>query len=183
LLDARASLEAVGGGRWPSLWWALGLLAVVLLTLRRRERSGYFNLLFTPGFLLPLLLASVGVFFARSFFGGASGVAGDVVEMAYLPIPDWQRIIFGRGKLANPLFYSSLLPLVLSFVAIKVKSLRPAMGGLSLGFAGFLAYAAWSKAPALAYLPFSFLAVPWLVGNALICLVIARAMLRQEEKI
>ena len=29
------------------------------------------------------------------------------VDAAYLPIPDWQRIIFGRGKLANPLFYSS----------------------------------------------------------------------------
>ncbi len=183
LLDAQASLEAIGGGggQWPSLWWALALLALVLLTLRRRERPGYFNILFAPSFLLPLLLASVGVFFMRSLFGGATGLAGDVVDVAYLPIPDWQRIIFGRGRLANPLFYSSLIPLVLSFVAIKVKGLRPAMGGLSLGFAGFLAYAAWAKAPALAYLPFAFLAMPWLVGNAFICLVIARAMLRQEK--
>ncbi|HYO53734.1 S8 family serine peptidase [Archangium sp.] len=185
LLDAEASLKALGGGatRWPSLWWALALLALVLLTIRGRERPGYLNLLFRPSFLVPLVLATVGVFFARSWFGGASGVAGDVVDAAYLPIPDWQRIIFGRGRLASPLFYSSLIPLLLSFVAIKFRELRPAIGGLALGFAGFLSYAAWAKAPALAWMPFSFLAVPWLVVHAFVCLIIARAMLRKESAI
>jgi serine protease len=182
LLNAQASLEALGagGGQWPSLWWALVLLALVLLTLGRRERPGYLNILLTPSFLVPLMLATVGVFFARSLFGGASGVAGDVVNAVSLPIPDWQRIIFGRGKLANPLFYSALIPMVLSFIAIKFQGLRPAIGGLALGFAGFLAYAAWAKAPALAYLPFTFLAVPWLVVNTFICVFIARAMLKKE---
>ena len=182
LLDAQASLNALGGGasRWPSMWWALALLALVLLTIRGRERPGYLNILVRPSFFVPLVLATVGVFFARSWFGGASGVAGDVVDAAYLPIPDWQRIIFGRGKLANPLFYSSLIPLLLSFLAIKFQGLRSAIGGLALGFAGFLAYAAWSKAPALAWMPFHFLALPWLVINTFICLIIARAMLRKE---
>jgi serine protease len=182
LLDAQASLNALGGGatRWPSMWWALALLALVLLTIRGRERPGYLNILVRPSFFVPLLLATVGVFFARSWFGGASGVAGDVVDAAYLPIPDWQRIIFGRGKMANPLFYSSLIPLLLSFLAIKFQGLRSAIGGLALGFAGFLAYAAWSKAPALAWMPFHFLALPWLVINTFICLIIARAMLRKE---
>jgi len=182
LLDAQASLAALGGGasRWPSMWWALALLALVLLTMRGRERPGYFNILFRPSFFIPLVLATVGVFFARSWFGGASGVAGDVVDAAYLPIPDWQRIIFGRGKMANPLFYSSLIPLLLSFLAIKYQGLRPAIGGLALGFAGFLSYAAWSKAPALAWMPFTFLALPWLVVNTFICLIIARAMLKRE---
>jgi serine protease len=185
LLDAEASLKALGGGasRWPSLWWALALLALVLLTIRGRERPGFLNILFRPSFLIPLVLATVGVFFARSLFGGASGVAGDVVDAAWLPIPDWQRIIFGRGKLANPLFYSSLIPLLLSFLAIKFRGLRSAMGGLALGFAGFLAYAAWSKAPALAWMPFTFLAVPWLMVNVFICLIIARAMLRKETAV
>ncbi|MFE8599554.1 S8 family serine peptidase [Archangium violaceum] len=182
LLDAQASLNALGGGisRWPSMWWALALLALVLLTMRGRERPGYLNVLVRPSFLVPLVLATVGVFFARSWFGGASGVAGDVVDAAFLPIPDWQRIIFGRGKVANPLFYSSLIPLLLSFLAIKFKGLRSAIGGLALGFAGFLAYAAWSKAPSLAWMPFHFLALPWLVVNTFICLIIARAMLRKE---
>jgi len=185
LLDAEASLKAIGAGSpaLPRLWWALALLAVVLLTMRGKERPGYFNLLFRPTFLVTLLVSTVGFWFLRSFFGGASGAASDVVEAAWLPIPDWERIIFGRGKLANPLFYSSLIPLVLSFFAIKFKGLRPALGGLALGFAAFLGYAVWSQAPGLAWLPFHFLAKPWLVVNALICLFIARAMLRQEGKV
>jgi serine protease len=186
LLDAEASLKAIGAGgpaRFTPLWWALALLALVLLTMRGKERPGYLNMLFRPTFLVTLLLSTVGFWFLRSFLGGVSGAAGDVVEAAWLPIPDWERIIFGRGKLANPLFYSSLIPLVLSFFAIKFKGLRPALGGLALGFAAFLGYAVWSQAPGLAWLPFHFLAKPWLVVNALICLFIARAMLRQEGKV
>ncbi|HYH95987.1 S8 family serine peptidase, partial [Hyalangium sp.] len=184
LLNAQASLQAIGGGtggQWPSLWWALVLLAVVLLTLGRRDRPGYFNLLFKPSFVVPLVLATVGVFFARALFGGASGAGGDVVNAVSLPIPDWQRIIFGRGKLANPLFYSAIIPAVLSFFAIKFRGLRPAIGGLALGFAGFLGYALWSQAPGLAWMPFTFLAKPWLVVNTLLCVFIARAMLKKDS--
>jgi serine protease len=159
----------------------VALLAFVLLTIRKQERKGgFFNILFRPSFLTTLLLATVGFFFLRNFLGGVGGPAGDALSATWLPIPDWERIIFGRGKLANPLFYSALLPLVLSFFAIKWNGLRPAIGGLALGFAGFLAYAAWSKAPALAWMPFTFLAMPWLVVNTLVCLVIARSMLRKE---
>lgn len=183
LLNARASLEALGvGSRWPPLWWALALLAFVLLTIRPRERrGGYFNILFRPSFLFTLLLATVGFFFLRGVFSGVGGVAGEALSATWLPLPDWERIIFGRGKLANPLFYSALIPLVLSVFAIKWRGLRPALGGLALGFAGFLAYAAWARAPGLAWMPFTFLAVPWLVVNTLVCLVIARAMLRKED--
>jgi serine protease len=38
----------------------------------------------------------------------------------------------------------------------------------------------WANAPALSWLPFTFLAIPWLVVNALICLFVARAMLKRE---
>ena len=184
LLNAQASLDALGkgaGGQWPPLWWALVLLALVLLPLGSRARPGYFNLLFKPSFLIPLVLATVGAFFARSIFGGASGSAGDVVNAVSLPIPDWERIIFGRGKLANPLFYSAIIPIVLSIFAIKFRGLRPAIGGLAIGFAGFLGYAAWSKAPGLSYMPFTFLAMPWLAVNAVICVFISRAMLKKDQ--
>ncbi|HET9450127.1 MAG TPA: S8 family peptidase, partial [Aggregicoccus sp.] len=178
LLDARGALSALGQQAPDVSWMPLGLgallLAAVLLTLGRRERPGYLNILLRPTFLLPLLLATVGVFFLRGQVGG------DTVSALTLPIPDWQRIIFGRGKLANPLFYSALLPFLVSLVAIRVRWLRPVVGGLALGFAGFLSYAAWSRAPGLAYLPFAFLAVPWLVLNTLLCALIARAMLKKE---
>ncbi len=153
----------------------------MLLTLGKGARPGFLNILFKPSFLVSLLLSTVGVFFARSWFGGADGAAADVVNAVSLPIPDWEKIIFGRGKLANPLFYSALIPMVLSFFAIKWTGLRPAIGGLAIGFAGFLAYGAWAKAPALAWMPFTFLAMPWLVVNTLVCLFIARAMLKKES--
>jgi serine protease len=181
VLNAKGALAALGAGPlgvdWNPLLTALAMLVVVLLTMRPRLRPGYFNVLVRPAFLIPLVLATVGLFFLRSA-GGAGG--SEVLDALSLPIPDWQRIIFGRGRLANPLFYSALAPLALSLFAIKAKSLWLLVAGLSLGFAAFLAYAAWAKAPALAYLPFTFMALPWLVTNALVCLVITRAMLKRE---
>lgn len=184
LLNAEESLKLVGRGvvpvNWAPLLFAAGLLALVLLTLKARQRMGYLNILFSPGFFIPLVLATVGVFFARWAFGGASGLWGELVRGASLPIPDWSKIIFGRGKLASPIFYSALIPLAVSLIAIRAKGLRPVVAGLAMGFAGFLACAAWAHAPPIAYLPFTVLALPWLVINALACLFIARAMLRKE---
>ncbi len=187
LLNANASLAALGVGtgpggvEWSPLMWAAALLALVLLTLGRRERPGYLNLLLKPGFLLPMVMSTVGFFFVRwvasRFFAGSS----DVLEIASLPIPDWQRIIFGRGKLANPLFYSALIPLFASIVAVKFKGARDVIAGLALGFAGFLGYSAWAHAPGLSWMPFSFLAVPWLLANALACVFIARALIKKER--
>ncbi|MBU8900220.1 S8 family peptidase [Corallococcus sp. M34] len=184
VLNAEASLKHFRGESetaWSPLYWALGLMALVLLSLRGRERPGFLNILVRPAFFAPLLLATVGVFFARSWFGGASGLGSDAVDLASLPIPDWQRIIFGRGRTVNPLFYSALIPLGLSLPAIAWKGMRPAVGGLALGFAGFLAYAAWTGAPSLAWMPFTFIARPWLVFHTVMCLVIGRAMLKREE--
>ncbi|NTX07893.1 peptidase S8 [Myxococcus sp. CA051A] len=182
LLNAEASLASLGGGmsRWPPLYWALGLLAFVLLTLRGRERPGYLNALLRPAFLVPLLLSTVGVYFVRTWFVSSADVTGSVVEMASLPIPDWERIIFGR-RTVSPLFYSALIPVLLSLPAIGWKGLRPAVGGLALGFAGFLAYSAWAGAPALSWMPFTFLAKPWLGFNTVLCIVVARAMLKKED--
>jgi serine protease len=172
--SAAASAEPAGT-RWGPLFWAAGLLAVVLLTLKGRARPGYLNVALKPSFLIPFLLATVGLFFIPWLFGG-----GGAAEAASLPIPDWQKIIFGRGKLANPLFYSAIIPGVLSLFAIRGTRWRPVIGGLAVGFAGFLAYSIFAQAPALAWLPFTFLAIPWLAVNAVICLVIARAMIRKE---
>ena len=184
LLNAEASLDALGQGPWGINWnpllVAAGLLMFVLLTLGPRARPGYFNIFFKPGFLIPFVLATVGPIFTRWVSGWFSGGASEALEVASLPIPDWQDILFGRGRMANPLFYSALIPVLFSFVGVASKRWRPVVGGLAVGFAGFLAYAAWAHAPALAWLPFRFLALPWLVVNALVCLVVARAMLRKE---
>jgi serine protease len=161
---------------WQPFAWGAAFLAFVLLSLGRKERIGYLNLMVKPGFLVPMLLATVGAF-AVQYVAAPSAVTTAVT----LPIPDWlNRIIFGRGSLANPLVYSALVPVALSLFAIKFRGLRAAVGGLAVGFAGILAYSAWANAPALDWMPFTFLAIPWLVGNALVCLFVARAMLRKE---
>ena len=161
---------------WKAFGWAAALLAFVLLTLGRKERPGYLNVLAKPGFFVPLLLTTVGVF-AVQWVAAPSAFTTAIT----LPLPDWlNRIIFGRGSLANPIVYSAAVPIAASLFAIKLKGLRHAVGGLAIGFAAILAYSAWAHAPALAWLPFTFLAIPWLAGNALICLFIARAMLKKE---
>ncbi len=167
---------AYGPTSWAPLAWGAVLLAFVLLTLGKKERPGYLNILVSPGFLLPLALTTMGVFVVK-YFAEPSAVTTALA----IPLPDWlNRIIFGRGSLANPLVYSAGLPVALSLVAIKLKGWRPVVGGLALGFAGILAYSAWAKAPPLSYMPFTFLAIPWLVVNALVCLFVARAMLKKE---
>jgi serine protease len=160
---------------WKVFGWGAALLAFVLLTLGRKERPGYLNVLAAPGFLVPLLFTTVGAFFVQYVAEPSA-----VTSLAVLPIPDWLgKIIFGRGSLANPLIYSALIPVIASLFAIKWKGLRPVIGGLSLGFAAILGYSVWAKAPALAWLPFTFLAIPWLVVNGLVCLFVARAMLKK----
>lgn len=182
LLNAEGALRALHPSNFSPdvhpLIWAAILLAGVLLTLGRRQRPAYLEVLFHPKFLIPLVLSTVGVFFAGWI--SKAWHADAALDLASLPIPDWSRWIFGRGRTASPFFYSALIPLLGSFVAIGVKGLRPVFGGLAVGFAGFLAYAWWSKAPALAYLPFSFLAGPWLLINTFACLFIARALLQKE---
>ncbi|HMK74278.1 MAG TPA: DUF5942 domain-containing protein, partial [Myxococcaceae bacterium] len=110
------------------------------------------------------------------------GAPPAVVEGLSLPIPDWERIVFGRGRLAHPLFYSALIPILVALPAMGWKSFRPVAAGIALGFAGFLAYAAWTRAPGLSWLPFHFLALPWLLGNALVSAILARALLIRREK-
>ncbi len=177
-LEAASSIGAFSYGAmdWKPFAFAAAMLAFVLLTLGKKERPGYLNVLVSPGFAIPLVLTTMGVFFVR-WIAPASELSTSLV----IPIPDWlNKIIFGRGTLANPLVYSAILPVVLSIIAIKVKGIRHAVGGLALGFASILAYTAWAKAPGLAWLPFTFLAIPWLAGNALLCLFVARAMLKRE---
>ncbi|MBS1152930.1 MAG: peptidase [Myxococcaceae bacterium] len=165
---------AFGDLNWGPLAWAAGLLVFVLLTMGKTERPGFFNLLFKPAFAVPLVLVTIGMFFLRYFLAPS-----EMSVLWTLPIPEWlQKIIFGRGSLANPIVYSAAIPLLLSFIAIKLKAWRPVVGGLALGFAAILGYSAWAGAPALAWLPFTFMAIPFLVLNALVCLFIARAMLR-----
>lgn len=176
-IEPEPSALAYGPLDWAPMAWAAGLLAFVLLTLGRKERPGYLNVLFSPGFLVPLVVTTLGIFVVRFFAS-----AGELTTALVIPLPDWlNRIIFGRGSLANPIVYSAAVPMVASLIAVKAKAWRPVVGGLAVGFAGILGYSAWAHSPPLAWMPFTFLAIPWLVVNALVCLFLARAMIKKEK--
>jgi serine protease len=138
--DSQIGTLAFSDMNWSPLAWAVGLLAFVLLTLGKKERPGFLNLLFKPSFAVPLVLVTIGMFFLRYFLAPS-----EMSVLWTLPIPEWlQKIIFGRGSLANPIVYSAAIPLLLSVIAIKFKAWRPVVGGLALGFAAILGYSAWA---------------------------------------
>src|SRR5215472_2691072 len=184
-LDAVGALKALGTTApvdWAPLAWSAVLLVLLLLSLKSKVRPGYLNVVLNPATLLPLLLSTVGFWFLKFLWDRFVGHPPGGAEALWLPLPDWERILFGRGRLASPLMYSALIPAVAAVVAVKWRALRPVVAGLALGFAGFLLYAAWAKAPGIAYLPFTFLARPWLVLNGLVAALVCRAMLRRESR-
>ena len=186
LLDAAGALRALGAPTpvdWQPLAASVAILLLLLLSLNPRLRpGGVLNVLLDPKLLLPLLLSSVGFFVLRVIWQRWVGSPPAAVDGLSLPLPDWERIIFGRGRLAHPLFYSALIPVLVALPSMGWKGLRPVAAGVALGFAGFLAYAAWTRAPGLSWLPFHVLALPWLVSNALGCALLARALLIRREK-
>jgi serine protease len=186
LLDAAGALRALGAStpiNWQPLAASAAILVLLLLSLNPRVRpGGVLNVLLDPKLLLPLLVSSVGFFVLRVIWQRWVGSPPAAVDGLSLPLPDWERIVFGRGRLAHPLFYSALIPLLLALPSMGWKGFRPVAAGIALGFAGFLAYAVWTRAPGLSWLPFHVLAVPWLVVNALVCALLARALLMKREK-
>ena len=188
LLDAAGALRALGATQatpvdWQPLAASAAILVLLLFSLNPKVRpGGVLNVLLDPKLLLPLLVSSVGFFVLRVIWQKWVGTPSPTVNGLSLPLPDWERIVFGRGRLAHPLFYSALIPLVLALPAVAWKGFRPVAAGIALGFSGFLAYAAWTRAPGLSWLPFHVLALPWLVANALACALLARALLAKREK-
>ena len=185
-LDALGALQSLGTTSGPVDWaplvWSAALLALLLLSLKVKTRPGYLNVLLNPATLLPLILSTVGLWFLKVLWQRFVGHPPAAAEVLSLPLPDWERILFGRGRLASPLMYSALVPGISALLALRWRTLRPVVAGLSLGFAGFLLYAAWAKAPGIAYLPFTFLARPWLVLNGALAALVCRAMLRREAR-
>jgi serine protease len=172
--DSRLSAfdDASDTGSIPK--FLLGLLFAVLVaaSLRKRERGTL-----GPALLTAMVLSAAGLWFLPRPV--AHNVSTAALRLIELPIPDWGKWIFGPGR-ASPIFYSALIPFVLSIVGYFWKASRSVMAGVAIGFAAFLAYCAWSGAPAIAWMPLRIIALPWLVVNLGICLIIGRALLRKE---
>lgn len=150
---------------WKAPVLGVLLLAFVLMTMGAPSRPGLFNVLLHPLFLLPFLLATLGVFFLR--WTGHTGGALDVLAQ---PLPEWHQLV--SFPVAQPVTLSAALPLVFALLALAAPWLRPFAAGLGMGFASFLGVKALVGTP-LALVPPALL-VTWYMGNAVACLVLAR---------
>jgi serine protease len=171
-LNAKGALDALGGkggGLWWKkllmLLWALILWLLTRLTLpapvRRALKPG-------PGMLIAMALTVLGFFFLPWI--GLGSVPG--LAVLARPIPEWGKALFGGG-VASALFFSALLPLLLSMVSFRSARLRGVLAGLAVGFAIVLLVRTLSGAP-------SILSVLWLILNETILLLLARAAMKSE---
>ena len=151
---------------------ALAMAFGIAVTLRKRERGTL-----SPALLTALALSAAGLWFLPK--PESHNAAATALKLIEIPLPDWGKWLFGPGR-ASPLFYSALIPFALSIVGYFWKASRPVMAGVCIGFASFLAYCAWSGAPAIAWMPLRLMALPFLIVNVVLCLFFGRALLRKE---
>jgi serine protease len=171
-----------GGAAASHVFWrhfavrALALVGLAWLVRRRIVKRGG-----SPSrsriALLGACLAGVGLlpFVPIAGLLTHSGKLHDIVELAMRPLGEWDAIVFGAGLHRWLLLASALPSIALSAVGFASRRMRPLIGGVALGTAALLSQMAWSAD--VAFVGGPLLARAWAVGNALVCLWIARVAL------
>jgi hypothetical protein len=150
---------------WKPPVFGLILLVVALVTMGAKARPGLFNVLLHPLFLLPFLVATLGVFVFRW-----TKYSGGVFDLLQLPMPEWHHFL--SLPLAQPVFLSAAIPMVFAILSGPVKLLRRFAAGLGVGFSAYLVTKALAGA-SVALIPAAYTLV-WFAGNALAALLLAR---------
>ena len=175
IVDAPAAVlkarSTTGGDQF-----GLGVLmaGAVAASLRRRGKLG---VKLGPSYLLGVLIGSSGLFFLPYFAPEASSLP--VLHALTHGLPSWDLSVLGPAGHGNLLFFSALIPLALLAIGYGAPRARAPLAGLAVGVAAHLAF--------LAAVPLTAMHIPavlgtgalWLVGNALICLGLARLALRR----
>ena len=158
---------------WMLLWPA-AFLAFVLLSIPKRERPTFFSVLAVPSFLIPLVLVS-GVFSVQWF--------NDIPILRWMQVPflEWVALrVFSRALIPTGILFSALIPFFFALLAFIRPRLRPIASGVSTGYATALAATIWFSEPPLDWLLHSYIAIPWLMLQFVLCLLIARTTLLQK---
>ncbi|WP_224367620.1 hypothetical protein [Hyalangium versicolor] len=150
---------------WKPPVFGLILLVIALVTMGAQARPGLFNVLFHPLFLLPFLVATLGVFVFRW-----TGHSGGVFDLLQLPMPEWHRFL--SVPLAQPVALSVAIPMLIALLSGPVSLLRRFAAGLAVGFSGYLVTKALSG-DSVALIPPAY-TLYWYAGNALAALLLAR---------
>ncbi len=174
IVDAGAATARVFWGRLLSRASALFALGA-LLAMRIRRRGG--RVVRSSGAVLGAMLAAIGVFpFALIWRLPAHGERlRTLAELAMRPFGEWDIVLLGAGFHRWLLFASALPAVALTMLGFANRRVRPLIGGVALGTAAMLTHLAWSGDTA--FVGGAFLARAWAVGNALVCLWIARTAL------
>jgi serine protease len=174
ILDGGAAAARVFWGHFVARALALVFLA---WGVRRRivKRGGAFAR--TAGSVFGACVAGIGLLPIAPLAGllTRSGKLRELVELAMRPLGEWDAIVFGAGMHRWLLLASALPVLGLSALGFASRRSRPFIGGVALGTAALLTQMAWSAD--VAFVGGAVLARAWAVGNALVCLWIARIAL------
>ncbi|HZJ64660.1 MAG TPA: S8 family serine peptidase [Kofleriaceae bacterium] len=174
IVDAPAAVlkaRAQTGG----LQFGLGLLmaGAVAASVRRRGLGVKLG----PSYLAGVLFGASGLFFLPYIAPSLSSLP--VVHALTHGVPSWDLSVLGPTGHGNALFFSALVPLVLLAVGYGVPRARGLLAGVAVGVAAHLAF--------FAAVPLAAVHVPamlgtgtlWLLGNAVVCLALARLALRR----
>jgi serine protease len=174
ILDAGAAASRVF---WRHLLGrGLALVGLAWL-LRRRIRKHGGKMVRSGGALLGALLGGVGLLPVAPLLGLVARAGGlrTWVELAMRPLGEWDLVLGGVGMHRWLLLASALPALALTVLGFASRRVRPTIGGLALGTAALLLQMGWSGD--VAFVAGPLLARVWLLGNALVCLWLARAAL------
>jgi serine protease len=180
-----AGIVDVGSAASHVFWSRLTLRALALLALawgvarRIRKRGG--KVARSPGAVVGALAAGIGLLPLIPLLGLAAqaGPFGTALDLAARPIGEWDLVLAGAGVHRWLLLASAGPAIVLSTLAFASKRARPLIGGVALGTAALLAQMAWSGD--VAFVAGPMLARAWAVGNALVCLWLARIALQTDR--
>jgi len=154
----------------------LGLLMAGAVAASLRRRGGL-GVKLGPSYLAGVVLGASGLFFLPYVAPGLSNLP--VVHALTHGLPSWDLAVLGPAGHGNPVFFSALVPLALLVIGYGVPRARGLLAGVTIGVAAHLAF--------FAAVPLAAVHVPavlgtgalWLLGNAAVCLGLARLTLRR----
>lgn len=158
----------------------LALLGLSWL-IRRRIRKGGGQVARSTLARVGAAIAGVGLLPMLPALGLVRGVGPvrTALELAIRPLGEWDLVLGGVGWHRWLLLASALPAIGLTAIGFGNRRLRTFAGGIAVGSAALLAQLAWSGDAAFFLGP--FLGRVWAIGNALVCLWLARAALDAKE--
>jgi serine protease len=173
ILDAAKAVERAALEH--ALARILALAALIFVVFRSARRRGATTSPWAPSFLVPAFAAGPGLFFFAPFLLPRHYA---LVDLLARPIGDWDLLVNASWHGFLPLA-NVLVPFALVSLLLSVRRLVPALAGLSLGTAAYLASVVVLRdvsSPAG-----TLLFTAWCAANALACAWLARLVLTSQR--